>query len=270
MPTPIGLQPPPVAGLSPHPGLPHRRPGRLCPWPATRCGDRPVPLPRLPRPPLPALPTPGLAGLVRAPARGGAAGDLPPPGLHPARHVLDGWVEVHPKEIYALLFETVWATLSAFGADPKRLDGQLGMTAMLHTWGQTLVRHVHLHCLVPGGALGAGGTGTRPRAPTCSRCGPCRGTSAAGSSAGCAAPSRPARCRACATGGGRARARRPDGDRLGGLLQAGPRPHRDGGGLSGPLQPPHRLARQPPARLRRRGRSTWPTRTTATVTGARS
>jgi hypothetical protein len=72
--------------------------------------------------------------------------------------ILNGWVAVHPKEIYDLLFATVWATLSAFGADPKRLDGQLGMTAMLHTWGQTLVRHVHLHCLVPGGALAADGT----------------------------------------------------------------------------------------------------------------
>jgi hypothetical protein len=70
---------------------------------------------------------------------------------------LGGWVEVHPKEGYALLFETAWATLSAFGADPKRLDGQMGMTAMLHTWGQTPVRHVHLHCLVPGGAISAGG-----------------------------------------------------------------------------------------------------------------
>ena len=72
--------------------------------------------------------------------------------------VLNGWVEVHPEVVYALRFETVWATPSAFGADPKRLDGQLGMTAMRHTWGQTLVRHVHLHGLVPGGALGADGT----------------------------------------------------------------------------------------------------------------
>ena len=72
-------------------------------------------------------------------------------------HVLDGWVEVHPKEVYALLFETAWATLSAFGADPKRLDGQMGMTAVLHTWGQTLVRHVHLHCLVPGGGVSSMG-----------------------------------------------------------------------------------------------------------------
>uniref|UniRef100_UPI00359414AB IS91 family transposase n=1 Tax=Thiocapsa sp. TaxID=2024551 RepID=UPI00359414AB len=71
---------------------------------------------------------------------------------------LNGWVEVHPEVIYGLLFETVWATLSTFGADPKRLNGQLGMTAMLHTWGQTLVRHVHLHCLVPGGAFGTDAT----------------------------------------------------------------------------------------------------------------
>jgi len=72
-------------------------------------------------------------------------------------HALNPWVEVHARELYGLLFETVWATLSAFAADPKRLGGQLGMTAVLHTWGQTLTRHVHLHCLVPGGALSGGG-----------------------------------------------------------------------------------------------------------------
>jgi hypothetical protein len=72
-------------------------------------------------------------------------------------HVLNPWVQIHDREIYALLFESAWATLRAFGADPKRLDGQLGMTAVLHTWGQTLTRHVHLHCLVPGGALSAQG-----------------------------------------------------------------------------------------------------------------
>lgn len=68
-------------------------------------------------------------------------------------HALNDWVELHPRELYGLVFETVWATLSAFGADPKRLGGQLGMTAVLHTWGQTLTRHVHLHCLLPGGAF---------------------------------------------------------------------------------------------------------------------
>lgn len=68
-------------------------------------------------------------------------------------HDLNPWVQLHPEVIYALLFETVWATLAAFAADPKRLGGQLGMTAVLHTWGQTLTQHVHLHCLIPGGAF---------------------------------------------------------------------------------------------------------------------
>lgn len=72
-------------------------------------------------------------------------------------HALNGWVQLHPEVLYRLLFQCVWATLSAFGADPKRLDGQLGMTAVLHTWGRNLSRHVHLHCLVPGGALGTEG-----------------------------------------------------------------------------------------------------------------
>jgi ssDNA-binding Zn-finger/Zn-ribbon topoisomerase 1 len=69
-------------------------------------------------------------------------------------HDLNGWVQLHPEVIYALLFKAVWKTLKAFGTDKKRLNGKLGMTAVLHTWGQTLAQHVHLHCLVPGGAIG--------------------------------------------------------------------------------------------------------------------
>jgi hypothetical protein len=68
-------------------------------------------------------------------------------------HDLNGWVQLHPRVIYNLLFRVVWRTLKTFGADPKRLNGRLGMTAVLHTWGRNLGRHVHLHCLVPGGAL---------------------------------------------------------------------------------------------------------------------
>lgn len=68
-------------------------------------------------------------------------------------HDLNGWVALHPEVIYRLLFRAVWTTLDAFGRDPKRLNGQIGMSAVLHTWGQNLSRHVHLHCLVPGGAL---------------------------------------------------------------------------------------------------------------------
>lgn len=72
-------------------------------------------------------------------------------------HQLNGWVGLHPEVIYRLLFKAVWGTLEQFGRDPRRLDGQLGMTAVLHTWGQTLTRHVHVHCLVPAGALGRDG-----------------------------------------------------------------------------------------------------------------
>ena len=68
-------------------------------------------------------------------------------------HELNDWVARYPARIYQLLFQAVWATLKTFGADPKRLGGQLGATLVLHTWGQQLWRHVHLHCLVPGGAL---------------------------------------------------------------------------------------------------------------------
>jgi hypothetical protein len=66
---------------------------------------------------------------------------------------LNGWVQLHPDVLYRALFAAVWQTLKAFAADPKRLGGQLGMTAVLHTWGQTLIQHIHLHCLVPGGVL---------------------------------------------------------------------------------------------------------------------
>ncbi len=72
-------------------------------------------------------------------------------------HALNPWVQLHPECLYALWFQSVWATLKAFASDPKRLGGELGMTAVLHTWGQTLTQHVHLHCLIPGGAFTAQG-----------------------------------------------------------------------------------------------------------------
>lgn len=72
-------------------------------------------------------------------------------------HALNGWIALHPALLYRLLFDATWGTLRAFGRDPRRLGGELGMTAVLHTWGQNLSRHVHLHCLVPGGALDAAG-----------------------------------------------------------------------------------------------------------------
>jgi len=95
-------------------------------------------------------------------------------------HPLNGWVQLHPALIYHRLFQAAWATLKAFGQDPERLGGELAMTAVLHTWGQNLSQHVHLHCLVPGGALDAGGHWH----PTCgnsicSRSGRCHAASGA-------------------------------------------------------------------------------------------
>lgn len=68
-------------------------------------------------------------------------------------HALNPWMARHRAVIYRLLFQCTWDTLRQFARDPQRLDGQAGMTAVLHTWGQNLSRHVHLHCLVPGGVL---------------------------------------------------------------------------------------------------------------------
>lgn len=52
-----------------------------------------------------------------------------------------------PKELYSILFKSAWATLMQFG---KTEGLQLGMISILHTWGQNLSLHPHLHCIVPG------------------------------------------------------------------------------------------------------------------------
>lgn len=68
-------------------------------------------------------------------------------------HDLNPLAQGNPRVIYALLFRAVADTLLAFGRDPRHLGGTIGITAILHTWGQTLTQHLHLHCLVTGGAV---------------------------------------------------------------------------------------------------------------------
>jgi hypothetical protein len=63
----------------------------------------------------------------------------------------------HPQVLYKILFDTVWETLTAFGNNPKHLGAKLGMIAVLHTWGQNLQLHPHLHCIVPGGGVSKAG-----------------------------------------------------------------------------------------------------------------
>jgi hypothetical protein len=58
-----------------------------------------------------------------------------------------------PKVLYNLLFTTAWSVLNSFGHDPKLLGASTGMISILHTWGQTMTLHPHLHCIVPGGGL---------------------------------------------------------------------------------------------------------------------
>jgi len=71
-------------------------------------------------------------------------------------HEFNAWCQLHPKEIYALFFKAIWQTLSLFSSSHKRLRGQLGVTSVLHTWGQNLQQHVHIHCLIPGLTLKEG------------------------------------------------------------------------------------------------------------------
>ena len=68
-------------------------------------------------------------------------------------HSLNEVAIKEPKIIYSILFKAAWQTLSQFGKNPKHLGAKMGMVAVLHTWGQNLELHPHLHCIVPGGGV---------------------------------------------------------------------------------------------------------------------
>lgn len=72
-------------------------------------------------------------------------------------HPLNALAQGNPRLIYRFLFAAAAQTLLEFGANPRWLGGQIGATLILHTWGQTLSQHIHVHALVTGGGLtGAG------------------------------------------------------------------------------------------------------------------
>ena len=58
--------------------------------------------------------------------------------------------------LYDILFESAWETLQTFW---QKQNLQMGMIAVLHTWGQNLSLHPHLHCIVPGGGVDENGLG---------------------------------------------------------------------------------------------------------------
>jgi len=71
-------------------------------------------------------------------------------------HALSPLALQNARLCYGLLFQAAAQTLLEIAADPKHLGARIGFVAILHTWGQTLLHHPHLHCLVPAGGLAPG------------------------------------------------------------------------------------------------------------------
>ena len=165
--------------------------------------------------------------------------------------------------VYGLLFRAVAETLRTIAADPRHLGAELGFFAVLHTWGQTLVHHPHLHCVIPGGGLAGDGSGWVACRPGFFL--PVRVLSryfrrvllAALDDAfesgelllrrPAAAPLRPPALRRAPAPGPR--------DRMGGLREAALRRSRTGPRLPRPLHPPDRHQQPAPAQPRRRRRA---------------
>lgn len=80
-------------------------------------------------------------------------------------HALNPLALGNPQVMYRLLFRAASETLLAFGRNPRWLGGELGITMVLHTWGQNLGLHIHVHCVVTGGVLGPDRTCWIPAKP---------------------------------------------------------------------------------------------------------
>jgi hypothetical protein len=78
-------------------------------------------------------------------------------------HELNALAQGNPRALYAMLFAAAAQTLVEFGENPRWLGGSIAATLVLHTWGQTLSQHLHVHCLVAAGALSAAGAWIRSR-----------------------------------------------------------------------------------------------------------
>jgi hypothetical protein len=81
---------------------------------------------------------------------------LPVPYFHVVftlPHDLSGLALQNKKLVYDLLFRATAETLIEIAADPKHLGAKIGFLAVLHTWGQNLQHHPHLHCVIPAGGL---------------------------------------------------------------------------------------------------------------------
>jgi putative transposase/transposase-like zinc-binding protein len=71
-------------------------------------------------------------------------------------HQLSPLMLQNKRTLYDLLFRCVADTLLEVAANPKRLGAEIGFLCVLHTWGQTLIHHPHIHCVVPAGGFAPG------------------------------------------------------------------------------------------------------------------
>ena len=78
----------------------------------------------------------------------------------------------HASALYNLLMQSGSATLREVAANPKRLGAQVGVLMVLHTWGQTLHHHPHVHCVVTGGGLSCNARGEVDASPRWVSCRP--------------------------------------------------------------------------------------------------
>jgi hypothetical protein len=68
-------------------------------------------------------------------------------------HELNVFALENPRAFYDLLFTASAASALEMAANPKRLGAEIGILSVLHTWGQNLLLHPHVHCLIPAGGL---------------------------------------------------------------------------------------------------------------------
>jgi hypothetical protein len=81
---------------------------------------------------------------------------LPVPYFHVVftlPHALNRLIRVNQRRLYGMLFRVAAATLRTFALDRRHLGAEPAITMVLHTWGQTLEEHYHVHCVVSGGGL---------------------------------------------------------------------------------------------------------------------
>ena len=157
---------PPRAADASGPGaVPHTRPGRARdPVRSLRRGSLPLSFLRQPK-----------LSSVRWKQAGSLAGQmsgrlLPVPYFHVVftlPHELSALALGNRELLYRLLFDSAKETLLEVAADPKHLGARIGVLMVLHTWGQKLEHHPHVHCVVPGGGLAipaksSGSTATVP------------------------------------------------------------------------------------------------------------